>query len=149
MAINLHIGGKARPGNQSKPLKEAGFGVYEAVIIGSEDWKGLEEEAKQGLFPSSIDIKGKESEQRWKELENNLSLLTDLGKINPWGFVYVGVDGFSENIDRLRRLNYEFKAIEALPATSPAALEARTTFPEDLIEHARSSNSKVLIDVCH
>lgn len=149
MSDVLYIGGKARPGNQSNPLKDAGLGVYEAVIIGLEDWKGLEDEAKKGLFPSSIDIKGRESEQRWNELGSYLSLLKDLSKSGPLGFVYVGVDGFPENIDRLRLLNYEFKAIEALPATSPAALEARTAFPEDLIKHAQSSESKVLIDVCH
>lgn len=94
MSDLLYIGGKARPGNQTKPLKEAGFQVYEAVIIGAEDWKGLEDEAEKGLFPSSIDIKGRESEQRWKELRSRLSLLTDLGKSGPLGAVYVGGDGF-------------------------------------------------------
>src|SRR3989344_6148880 len=103
--INSHyIGGKARPGIQSRPLKEAGFSVYEAVIIGSEDWNGLEEEARDGLFPSSIDIKGRESEERWRELESRFHLLSDLAESGPLGFVYVGVDGFQENIDRLRRL---------------------------------------------
>lgn len=147
--LNVYIGGKARPGAQAVPLKEAGFKVYEAVIIRAEDWRALETEAKAGLFPSSLDIKGRESEKRWGELTDRLGFLKDIGKEGPLGGVYVAVDGFAENIERLRKLNYEYKAIEALPATSPAAIEAKTALPQDLIRHAKATDSKVLIDICH
>lgn len=145
----LIVGGKARPGLQAKILREAGFSIYEAVIIDKEDWKGLEQEAKQGLFPSSVDIKGKEQEQRWRELNERTTFLNDLSLANSLGFLYVAVDGFPDNITKLTRLNYEFKAIEALPATSPAALDAKTAFPKDLVNHARSAGTKVLVDICH
>lgn len=149
MSNYFTIGGKARPGQQTENLKKAGFTVYEAVILHQEDWDALEREAKWGLFPSSIDIKGQEEEQRWRELSDRLNFLEDIGKSSPQGPVYVGVDGFSESIERLKHLHYDYKAIEALPATSPAALEANTAFPEDLIKWARAADSKILIDICH
>ncbi|MBI2145799.1 hypothetical protein HYU22_00485 [Candidatus Woesearchaeota archaeon] len=149
MPLDFTIGGKARPGKQTENLKKAGFSVYEAVIARREDWNALEEEARAGLFPTSIDLKGKEEEQRWIELLDRLNFLSDLGKNSPFGAIYVAVDGFKEKIERLQRLRYEHKAIEALPATSPAALEANTAFPKDLITLAQSAESKVLIDICH
>ena len=94
--IVFTIGGKARPGKQTENLKKAGFSVYEAVISSREDWSALEKEAQAGLFPTSIDLKGNEQEQRWMELSDRLSFLSDLGKSSPRGAVYVAVDGFKE-----------------------------------------------------
>lgn len=145
----FYIGGKARPGEQARALHEAKFQYFEAVIVEKEDWKGIEHEAEQGLYAISVDIKGKEREQRWKELKERVGWLRDLASANNLGWLYVSVDGFPENIEKLRQLKYESKAIECLPATSPAALDAQTTYPKDLLFHARSAEAKILIDICH
>jgi hypothetical protein len=150
---NLNIGGKARPvREQIQPLLGAGFEQYEAVIIKQEDWQGLRDFAEEGIVPTSIDIKGGESDKRWGELRQRLDFLDKLANDHGQEHIYIAVDGFPENIERFKQepfYSWDSKAIEALPATSPAAIAFKTALPNDLTRKAKETNSLVLADICH
>jgi len=150
----LNIAGKARPiKEQIMPLVNAGFSYYEAVIFKHEDWNGLEQvRSDYGMIPVSISPLGSEEEKRWEELPGKLSCLDMLADSGALDMVYIAVDGFPDNIERFSQkpfFSLENTALEALPATTPSAVEFKTAYPKDLIEKAKATNSKVLIDMCH